>query len=610
VKDLDPAIERVIMRCLEPDPAERPASALAVAAALPGGDPLAAALAAGETPSPEMVAASGETEGTRPRLAVAGLATVLACSFIVAMVGIRVGGFRLMPQPLPPEVLAAKAREVTHTLGYNEKPVDWSGEWYYQTEFTDYVRSHEGPRPNWARILSGRPQVLVYAYRQSPIYFDPTGFQGNAMTPGIVQFDDPPAIESGMINLVLDSQGRLSSFRAIPKEVEPNPPPAATVDWSPLFHAAEIDVTRLHSAEPEWVGLGAFDTRAAWIGTWPDSGRPLRVEAAAWHGKPVFFLLIGPWKQPTRMQHIDTNSGAHAGQVIELTILILLLASAAWIARRNYTQGKSHVPGAIRLLGTVFVIEMAVWLARAHFVPTLATFRHLLLALSTALFMSMALAMFYLALEPYVRRHWPQAIISWSRLTTGRVRDPLIGRDVLWGVTLGTVWSLVISIGLLLLERVGDTPQLPSQALLAGGRQLLGVWLGAVVQSIQGTLEFFFLLFLLRAVLRNKWLAAAVFVSILTSINSLVNPHPGILAPIWAVVYSIAAYAVVRFGLITLAVAIFTANTLLNLPYTLDFSNWYAIDTWVVVLSFVAMAAWGFHTSLAGQRLIKEELFQ
>ncbi len=51
VRDLDPAVERTVMRCLDPNPAARPSTALAVAAGL-GGDALAAALAAGETPSP------------------------------------------------------------------------------------------------------------------------------------------------------------------------------------------------------------------------------------------------------------------------------------------------------------------------------------------------------------------------------------------------------------------------------------------------------------------------------------------------------------------------------------------------------------------------------
>src|SRR5882724_1021343 len=40
VKDLDPIIEKVIDRCMQKDPAQRPSSALQVAAALPGGDPI------------------------------------------------------------------------------------------------------------------------------------------------------------------------------------------------------------------------------------------------------------------------------------------------------------------------------------------------------------------------------------------------------------------------------------------------------------------------------------------------------------------------------------------------------------------------------------------
>src|SRR5688500_11156429 len=64
VRDLNNEVEAAIMRCLRPTPEERPHSALAVAGLLPGGDPLAAALAAGETPSPEMVAAAGGESAT------------------------------------------------------------------------------------------------------------------------------------------------------------------------------------------------------------------------------------------------------------------------------------------------------------------------------------------------------------------------------------------------------------------------------------------------------------------------------------------------------------------------------------------------------------------
>src|SRR5947208_16905783 len=87
VQNLDPLFEKVIDRCIQKDPAQRPSSALQVAAALPGGDPLAAALAAGETPSPEMVAASGEKTGLRPAIAVACLAAVIAGLIVYGFLG-------------------------------------------------------------------------------------------------------------------------------------------------------------------------------------------------------------------------------------------------------------------------------------------------------------------------------------------------------------------------------------------------------------------------------------------------------------------------------------------------------------------------------------------
>src|SRR4029450_1970506 len=59
VTGLNPAIERAILRCVDPDPAKRPSSAASLAKALPGSRPLTVAMSAGGQQRPGSVAHSG-----------------------------------------------------------------------------------------------------------------------------------------------------------------------------------------------------------------------------------------------------------------------------------------------------------------------------------------------------------------------------------------------------------------------------------------------------------------------------------------------------------------------------------------------------------------------
>ena len=124
VPDLDPAVERVILRCLEKDPLQRPGSALAVAASLPGGDPLAAALAAGETPSPELLVAAGETEALGVGIGLAGVAAVVVALAILVAIAPRLSVSGLVPLDKPPAVLADRARQILNSFGYTDSVAD------------------------------------------------------------------------------------------------------------------------------------------------------------------------------------------------------------------------------------------------------------------------------------------------------------------------------------------------------------------------------------------------------------------------------------------------------------------------------------------------------
>ncbi len=103
----------------------------------------------------------------------------------------------------------------------------------------------------------------------------------------------------------------------------------------------------------------------------------------------------------------------------------------------------------------MFLLEMALFACRSHF-PTIGdTIGLMVIAISTALFLSGAMWIFYMAIEPWVRRQWPKSIISWSRLLAGSWRDPVVGRDILIGVALGVVWILVFQLRYILMMHMG-----------------------------------------------------------------------------------------------------------------------------------------------------------
>ncbi|HZS27064.1 MAG TPA: serine/threonine-protein kinase [Candidatus Angelobacter sp.] len=608
VKDIDPLVERVILQCLESEPARRPTSALAVAVALPGGDPLAAALAAGETPSPQMVAAAGQMEGLKPR---AALLCLVACvlGVIVAVVLIsKIEAFSQMPLDMPPDVLTQKAKDIVSQLGYNPKSADSAANFSYDFELQTWLEQNDKPHPQWSKILNGGPPLLRFVFRQSPRYMVPDNLQGQ-LTPGIVTPNDPPLMYSGMINLMLDANGKLLNFEAMPPQIDDTPASAKPMDWRPLFAAAGLDQTQFQTTTPQWISLANSDERAAWTGKWPGSGRPLRVEAASWRGKPVFFEMIGPWSRPARMRPPVQTSANKIAQTIGLILIVLILTGAAVLARRQYKKGKGDRVGAARLAIAIFLAQIALWLCYGHFVPVFSGVRPLVLAISTGLFFVCITWILYMALEPFVRRLWPQTIISWTRLVSGRVRDPLVGRDVLFGVLLGLTWVMIFAISLTLANvRFGGGPLVTSTDFLIGVRSTLGAWLYQLPSAIQGTLGFFIILVILRILLRNRWAAAAGFTLFFTALKVLGSTTPVFDAVIVVLIYGIAAFSLVRFGLVTLFVAVFVANLMLNVPITLDFSRWYATAAISVPVGVLAIGVWAFYTALGGQKLIKDEM--
>ena len=114
------------------------------------------------------------------------------------------------------------------------------------------------------------------------------------------------------------------------------------------------------------------------------------------------------------------------------------------LARRNIREGRGDRRGAARLAAYMSAVLMAlVGVPGPSGRDALGLFAMFLLAVCTSVFYGVLLWTVYLALEPFVRRHWPQVLVSWTNVLTGRASDAVVGRDALIGVALGIWFALL-----------------------------------------------------------------------------------------------------------------------------------------------------------------------
>ena len=598
-RDLDPTAERVIMRCLQPDPRQRPASAMAVAAGLPGGDPLAAALAAGETPSPELVAAAGETDGLPPKLALAWLAAALVLVVAGMIVNPRINVTSQLNLENSPDALTRDARVHLRNFGYTAKPADSAWGLDYAEDYRTYARKHPTEAAaRWRNPAAGQPPLVHFWYRESPQPMA-AAYQFSA----VVDYDDPPFEHSGMLRLETDPDGKLLALEAVPPQVEEPAPPAPPFDWNKLFQAAGLDVAKLQTAEATWTPLANWDARAAWTGSDPATGAKLRIEAATWRGRPVFFRIIGPWTVAGRMAQAGNNSGNTIPFLVVMFVAVIAACVLGWY---NFRAGKADRQGATRLALIFFASQSSYSLLVMHHTATMHEIAGFWTIVGTAMANAVLNFVFYVALEPWVRRKWPRTIVSWTRFCSKGVSDPLVGRDLLYGIGFAALLNLSTAAAVAL-HGLSRQPVFPRLNALEGVRSEVAGVIVSVPAAIFTALLFFFMLFLLRLVLRKDWIAGAVFVLIITLATTVSSTTPWVDFPISGLALGIFAFALLRFGLLA-AIVTSIAGQVLDLGALLDFSAWYA---GMAVLPFVLIAlllVYGFRVSLAGRTVFKQEL--
>jgi hypothetical protein len=546
-----------------------------------------------------MVAAAGSSSAMQPATALALLAAIIVLLVGTAVMNSRRSILANVRSELSVDVLTLRSREALAAFGYRDRPRDTASGFRYNTAYLIFDRGR-GPESRIERLLIDRPSPIEFWYRESPIplVVNAQPLSGGPPRVAAVALHNPPADERGMRYAVTDRRGRLIEMRAVP--VEFGAAPGGAANWDLLFAAAGLDRGAFRPAPPEWTPPDACDERAAWTGVYPEQPDvPVRLEAAAYQGRIVAFRMLGPWDLDPPAEVARLSRG---GMLVGLFIYSLTIGGVvlAWI---NVRLGRGDKVGALRLGMFVLVASGIDWVLAVDHTTGAGELTLFRLGLGSALVQAASAYVVYLALEPHVRRRWPEVLISWSRLLAGRIRDPLVGRDVLVGMLISGVWALVWTAASWWFGRTTDG-DVQINAVLSVRRGA-----GAAVMLIANAafLSVFvcFFALVMRVLLRNSALLAALAIVALWSfVGAGGSPASNVFAAITgAATGACAALALFRFGLLA-ATALAASSTLYgSIRAGL---GWHGVSGTFMLLTVVAAAAYACYLAIGSPRLLPQ----
>jgi serine/threonine-protein kinase len=569
--DLDPAVERAVKRCLETEPSARPRSVYEVLASLPGGDPLAAALAAGETPSPELVASARSKAAMSPRVLVLLVLWVLGSITAMSFVG---GRTIRLPERAPSELAVVALEIATRDLGFSELPPH---------DRTGLLRNP----------LYGNEKVRPYAVwrRWSPRPIEPRDFHN----PELFDLYDRSHALPGGIAIVLDDTGVLLSLSVV---LAPRPhDPTEEADLGPILARAMIDEKTIIAERVDPFALDPpLPVHCDHVTVWRDvsSGEEV-ARAGVTGGQVVAFERIGRFPSPTQEQ-AKQEDGFWAVMILMIPFLLM-----AFLGVRNLRLGRGDLRGAI----LTSAVSLVVYLLREAFavdqdkgVP--GQFIGLLggRAAGHAVLHAAQLGTIYLAIEPIARRVWPRALIGWARLIGGRLTDPRVGAEILVGFAAACV--VVLGLALAPLFSLAGERVLPDEQLLLLGNSaatssvaFYGV--SAALFSSMFAVAIIGVGHLISGRSRYGLVVAAILLSMLHYIWGLGWGYDFVLAAVYGAAHGVIATVLfVRGGLVATTAFFWLTNFLILRVLTTDLGTWYTpamIFTVLVVLLVLGYAA-------------------